>query len=88
MSVVVYLSSHVDSYTGGRTRVEARGSTLAELMADLERQYPGLRHRIIDEQDRIRRHMNLFVDDERAEDLSFPVQPGARVHILAALSGG
>jgi molybdopterin converting factor small subunit len=88
MSVTVYLSSHVDSYTGGRTRVEAGGTTLAELLADLERQYPGLRHRIVDEQDRIRPHMNFFIGDERAETLSHPVQPGVSVHILAALSGG
>ena len=88
MSVTVYLSTHMDSYTGGRTKVEAQGSTLFQIMADLERHYPGLRFRIIDEQNRIRRHINVFVGAERAEDLSHTVTAGEEIHILAALSGG
>jgi molybdopterin converting factor small subunit len=88
VSVTVFLSTHVDAYTGGRTKVQAEGGTLAELMADLERQYPGLRFRVIDEQDRIRPHMNFFVAGERVSDLSCPVGPGVEVYILAALSGG
>jgi molybdopterin converting factor small subunit len=68
--------------------VEAEGRTLAEVMSDLERQYPGLRFRVIDEQDRIRPHMNFFVGGERVRDLAHPVAPGEEVHILGALSGG
>lgn len=88
MSVQVHLSTHVRSYTNGRATVEADGSTLAELMADLERRHPGLRFRIVDEQDRLRPHMNFFVAGERARDLSHPIAPGQEVHILGALSGG
>jgi sulfur-carrier protein len=86
--VKVILSSHVRAYTGGLGQVEGQGETLREVMADLERQYPGIRFRVIDEQDRIRPHMNLFVGEELARDLGHPVRPGDQVHILGALSGG
>jgi molybdopterin synthase sulfur carrier subunit len=88
VSVQVHLSSHVRSYTGGEPDVEADGRTLAELMLDLDRRYPGIRFRVIDEQDRIRRHMKFFVAGEAVTDLGHPVPPGAEVHILGSLSGG
>ncbi len=88
MSVKVQLSSHVRTYTGGQAQVEAEGGTLGELMADLERRYPGIRFRVIDEQDRIRAHMNFFVGGVLARDLSHPVRPGDEVFILGSLSGG
>ena len=88
MPVKIHLSSHVRSYTGGRAQVEADGETLVELMADLERRYPGIRFRVIDEQDRIRPHMNVFVGGVLARDLRHPIRPGEEVHILGALSGG
>jgi molybdopterin converting factor small subunit len=84
----VYVSSHVRSYTAGRPEVEAEGRTLAEVMGDLERRYPGLRFRVIDEQDRIRPHMNFFVGGELVRDLAHAIAPGDDVHILGALSGG
>jgi molybdopterin converting factor small subunit len=88
MPVKVYLSSHVRSYTNGQAEVAAEGGNLAELMLDLEAQYPGIRFRVIDEQDRIRPHMNFFVGNELARDLRHPIGPGESVHILGALSGG
>lgn len=88
MRVKVRLSSHVRSYTGGQAEVAAEGSTLFEVMADLERHYPGIRFRVIDEQDRIRPHMNFFVGEALTRDLGHPIRPGEEVHILGALSGG
>jgi sulfur-carrier protein len=88
MPVKVYFSSHVRSYTDGQAEVTAEGGNLAELMLDLEAQYPGIRFRVIDEQDRIRPHMNFFVGNELARDLQHPIGAGERVHILGALSGG
>ncbi len=84
----VFVASPLHSYTGGRGEVEGAGATLAAVLADLDRRYPGIRFRIIDEQDRIRPHMKLFVGEEPASTLSEPVRPGEDVHILAALSGG
>ena len=88
MSVPVHLSSHLHSYTSGRSDVEADGGTLSELMADLDRRYPGLRFRVIDEQDRIRPHINFFVRGILVRDLTSAVGPGEEVLILGALSGG
>jgi molybdopterin converting factor small subunit len=86
--VKIHLSSHVRSYTGGQANVEADGNTLIELMADLERRYPGIRFRVIDEQDRIRPHMNFFVAGVLVRDLRHPIRPDDEVHILGSLSGG
>jgi len=88
MPVKVHLSSHVRSYTDGQAEVTAEGGNLAELMLDLEARYPGIRFRVIDEQDRIRPHMNFFVGQELTRDLRHPIGPGETVHILGALSGG
>ena len=88
MGVKVHLSSHVRSYTGGQAQVEAEGGTLVDVMADLERRYPGIRFRVIDEQERIRPHMNFFVGGVLARDLRHPIRPGDEVFILGSLSGG
>lgn len=88
MPVRIHLSSHIRSYTDGRAVVTAEGETLVEVMADLERHYPGVRFRVIDEQDRIRPHMNFFVGGVLTRDLGQAIRPGDEVHILGSLSGG
>jgi molybdopterin converting factor small subunit len=85
--VKVLIPSALRSYTGCAA-VEARGRTLAELLLDLERRHPGIRFRMVDEQDRIRRHIRVFVDGEQARDLATPLAPDAEVIIAQALSGG
>jgi len=69
-------------------RVQASGTTLGELLADLERQFPGIRFRMVDEQDRIRPHMRVFVGGRAIHDLAQPLQPADDVNIVQALSGG
>lgn len=86
--VAVHVPSQLRGYTGGLADVLAEGSTLAEVLADLDRRYPGFRFRVIDEQDRIRRHIILFVGVDRSDDLSAPIPPGLPVQIVGALSGG
>jgi sulfur-carrier protein len=86
MKVVV--PTQLRSYTAGKSEVDAAGSTVAEALVDLDRQFPGFRFRVIDEQDRVRRHIILFVGGERTDDLSTPVPSGAELHIVGALSGG
>ncbi len=83
----VIVPSPLLSYTRER-EVEASGRTLAELVADLDRRYPGLRFRMIDEQDRLRPHVRLFVNGEQARDLATAVGPRDEVQIVQALSGG
>ena len=84
----VRVASILHSYTDGQSELEAEGATLAEVMADLESRFPGLRFRVIDEQDCVRPHVNLFVRRHLARDLTHPIDPTDTVHILASLSGG
>jgi molybdopterin converting factor small subunit len=83
----VLVPSALRSYTD-RGETEASGPTLAGVLADLERQYPGIRFRMIDEQDRIRRHIRIFVNGEQVRDLSQPLNASDEVMIVQALSGG
>ncbi len=75
------------SYTRER-EVEGSGATLAELLVDLDRHYPGLRFRVIDEQDRMRGHMRFFVNGEQVFDLGQTLRPTDAVQLVQALSGG
>ena len=83
----VLIPSPLRSYTGS-SEVEAQGGTLQELFADLERRFPGLRFRMIDEQDRLRRHMRCFINGEQTFELAQPLAPSDAVQIVQALSGG
>lgn len=83
----VIIPSQLRAYTRA-TEVEAQGETLAALLRDLDRQYPGIRFRMVDEQDAIREHIRIFVNRETAEDLTHPLQPGDVVRIIGAISGG
>ena len=84
----VHLSSHFRSCTAGKATVEAAGATVGEVMNDLDRRYPGLRFRLIDEQDRVRRHVKVFVNLAPTESLSAPVLDSDELHLIGALSGG
>jgi molybdopterin synthase sulfur carrier subunit len=84
----VLLPTMLRSYSFGDAEVEADGATLAALLADLDRRYPGIRFRVIDEQDRVRQHVRIFIDGEVAGDLSLPLGGASVVQIVGALSGG
>ena len=75
------------SYSRER-EVEAIGATLGELLADLDRQFPGLRFRMIDEQDNMRRHIRFFINGEQTFDMRRALRPTDEVQIVQALSGG
>lgn len=83
----VMVPSALRSYTGAG-EVAAAGATLAEMLADLDRRFPGIRFRVIDEQDRIRRHIRFFVNGEQTFDLALPLKEEDEVYIIQALSGG
>jgi molybdopterin converting factor small subunit len=75
------------SYTKNR-HVQAEGATLGAALEDLDRQFPGIRFRMVDEQDRVRPHMRIFVNGAQVFDLRRALGPGDAVHIVQALSGG
>ena len=83
----VLIPSPLLSYTRER-EVDASGATISELLADLDRQYPGLRFRVIDEQDNMRGHMRFFVNSVQVFDMSHVLRTTDSVQIVQALSGG
>ena len=84
----VFVPTQLRGYTAGKAEVSATGATLDAVLIDLDRQFPGMRFRVIDEQDRVRQHILLFVGGERQEDIQVAVPADAEVYILGALSGG
>lgn len=75
------------SYTG-TLHLQADGDTLAALFDDLERRYPGLRFRVVDEQGQLRPNMRLFVNGRGVRDLGHALRPDDFVAVVLALSGG
>jgi molybdopterin synthase sulfur carrier subunit len=84
----VSIPSQLQSYCRGASQVEATGETVDALLRDLDRLYPGIRFRVIDEQDRVRRHMRIFIGREAVHNLASPLTVGDEVLIFGALSGG
>ena len=68
-------------------RLELRAACVREVIDALEVRWPGMRDRLIDTTPSIRKHMNVFVDGRRSA-LETPLQPGARVFIITAITGG
>ena len=88
MSCTVKIASPLRSYTNGAASVNAKGASVTEVLADLERRFTGMRFRMIDEQEQIRRHIRIFVNTREAKQLSEQVAAGDTVHLICALSGG
>ena len=84
----VVLPTPLAEYTRQVREVEAEGATVAELLADLDRKYPGLRFRVIDEQDAIRPHIRIFVNRVLARSIAARLAASDEVLVVAALSGG
>jgi molybdopterin converting factor small subunit len=84
----IRVAALLHSYTGGKRVTEVEASTVGEALAALDRCFPGLEFRIIDEQRRIRMHMNIFLGEDKVRDLATPVTADAEIYIVGALSGG
>lgn len=85
---VVHVPSPLHSYTKQKAEVDADGTTLSALLDDLDRRYPGFRFRVVDEQDRIRPTILIYVNQVVTRTLDTAVSAKDDVHIIAALSGG
>jgi len=77
----------VDLFPGSTRRVELNAGSVREMVDALDQRWPGMRDRICDSRPAIRRHMNIFIDGERAT-LSTPLKPGDEVFVLTGISGG
>jgi MoaD family protein len=77
--------------TQGQEEVSAQGATIGELIADLEKNYPGIKARICDDGGQVRRFVNIFLSDEDIrflQNLDTPVKDGDEVSIVPAIAGG
>ena len=84
----VVIPSPLLSYTKQQGVVEADGPTLAGLLRDLDRRFPGIRFRMIDEQDAIRQHIRIFRNGVQVKEIGAPLGPNDEIQIIQALSGG
>ena len=91
MSVTVRIPTILRNLTGGAAEVNADGATLADVLDALENAHPGLRARVLDEDGKLRRFVNVYVNDDDvrfASGLSTPTPDGANVSIIPAVAGG
>jgi molybdopterin synthase sulfur carrier subunit len=87
-AVRVRIAALLHSYTGGLKVVEVEASTVGEAIAALDRRFPGIAFRIVDEQGQIRPHMNVFLGEEKVRDIDESIEGTAEIYIVGALSGG
>ena len=91
MAVTVRIPTILRTYTGGSAEVSAQGATLAEVIEDLESNHPGLRARLLDDAGKLRRFVNVYVDDDDvrfADGLATATDEGAKLSIIPAVAGG
>jgi len=91
MSVVVRVPTILRTYTGGAGEVTTAGTTLAEVLASLDLEYPGIAGRVLDDDGKVRRFVNVYVDDEDvrfADGVSTTVPDGATISVIPAVAGG
>jgi len=86
--MTVHIPSALRSYTNQQGEVQVEGATLGSALSALDARYPGFRFRIVTEQDRIRPHIRIFVNDQQTQELRSPIGQEDRVYIVCALSGG
>lgn len=91
MSVSVRIPTILRTYTGGESEVTAEGATLAEVIESLEKSYPGIAARVLDDQGKLRRFVNVYVNDDDvrfADGLQTATPKGANVSVIPAVAGG
>jgi len=91
MAIVVRIPTPLQKLTHDRAEVTASGATVQELLHDLDRQYPGLKDRLCDSEGRLRRFVNVYVNEEDIRFLkqeSTPLKDGDEISIIPAIAGG
>jgi sulfur-carrier protein len=91
MSVSVRVPTILRTYTKGESEVTAEGSTLSEVLESLDSAYPGIKGRVVDEQGKLRRFVNVYVGNEDvrfAEGLDTKTPDGTSVSVIPAVAGG
>lgn len=86
--IEVRIPSPLRSYTNGQSSMRVAGSTVDAVLNNLDVFCPGIRFRMIDEQERIRQHIKFYVNNDPTAEMSRPLKTGDTLHIICALSGG
>lgn len=89
--VKVRIPAPLQKLTQNKQEVESQGSDIKELIANLEKQFPGMKERLLDESGKIRRFINFYVNDEDIRFLRHdetPLTDGALISIIPAIAGG
>jgi len=91
MSVSVRIPTPLRKLTENQEVVDGQGDTIREILDNLEKNYPGMKERVCDEQGSVRRFVNIFVNDEDIrflQDTATVVKSGDEVSIVPAIAGG
>ena len=91
MPVLVRIPTPLRALTKGNAEIQAKGDTIDSLVSDLERQYPGLKDRLLDESGELRRFINIYVNQEDIRFLQAKktgLKDGDEVSIVPAIAGG
>ena len=91
MEIMVRIPPPLQNLTGDKPEINATGATVQELLLDLERQFPGFKDRLFDQQGKLRRFVNIYVNEEDIRFLkqeSTPLKDGDEVSIIPAIAGG
>ena len=91
MSINVRIPTILRTYTQDQSQVTADGATLTEVLDSLESSFPGIKARVVDEQGKLRRFVNIYVAEEDvrfAQGLDTPTPTGTQVSIIPAVAGG
>lgn len=91
MSINVRIPTILRTYTQDQSQVTAEGATLSEVIESLEGDFPGIKARVIDDEGKLRRFVNIYVAEEDvrfADGLNTPTPAGAQVSIIPAVAGG
>ena len=93
MAVTINIPGPLRALSGGFARVEipSNPTTVRDALEELWKRYPGIRDRVVNEEGRLREHINIFVGNENIRysgDFATPLRPGVEISILPAVSGG
>ena len=91
MSINVRIPTILRTYTRDQSQVTADGATLTDVLDSLESSYPGIKARVVDDEGKLRRFVNIYVAEEDvrfSQGLDTPTPDGAQVSIIPAVAGG
>ena len=91
MSINVRIPTILRTYTQDQSQVAAEGATLAEILDSLESSFPGIKARVVDDEGKLRRFVNIYVAEEDvrfSQGLDTPTPDGSQVSIIPAVAGG